>query len=503
MADTDATSPPPPTPLPSDASRGSGRDGHLVRSLAWVGGVRWGSQVVSWVSTMLVFRALAPSETGLVAMATSFLGLVSLLNEFGISGVILYAPKDLTKSQIGQINGLSLLIGFACYGLALAASGPVAAYYRTPEVQLVVAILGINFIISSFQAVPLALLRRELKFRSVAVNDAIQALVLAVVSVTLAYLGFGYWTLVIANLLGITIKSAAAVWRRPCPFEWPRFGEMRSMIHFGSHMTVSRLAWYTYSNADFWVVGRALGTAASGAYGLAWNLATMPVEKISSVVMSVAPAFLSSLNRNVVETRRLLLLIIEGTAILAMPATVGLAAVADVFVPHILGDKWAAAVFPLQVLAIYTTFRTITALLPPVMFSWGMAHEAMQTSVLAALVMPVAFIVGVKWGLAGIAVAWAVVYPLVSIPVYRIVMRTLEIKISMLLGAVAPAIGFTGVMLAAVVAVRFALSGHASPTLMLAAQVGVGVATYALCLRVAYWGRAMQIYSSFKGRDRK
>ena len=229
----------------------------------------------------------------------------------------------------------------------------------------------------------------------------------------------------------------------------------------------------------------------------------MPVEKISSVVMSVAPAFLSSLNRNVVETRRLLLLIIEGTAILAMPATVGLAAVADVFVPHILGDKWAAAVFPLQVLAIYTTFRTITALLPPVMFSWGMAHEAMQTSVLAALVMPVAFLIGVKWGLAGVAVAWAVVYPLVSIPVYRIVMRSLEMKLPMLLGAVAPAIGFTTVMLAAVVAVRFAMGDRASPTLMLGLQIAAGVVTYGICLRVAYWSRAMQIYLAFKSKGRK
>jgi teichuronic acid exporter len=496
---TDITPAPEPIEPPGGAPGNSRdrRDGHFVRSLAWVGGIRTISQAASWLSTIVVFRALGPSATGLVGMAGSFLGLVNLVNEFGVSGAIVFA-KELPASRVAQINSFSLCFGVLCFLFGVIASGPVATFYRTPEVRLVVILLSLNFILGAFQTVPLAMLRRELEFRSVAINDAIQAAVLAVVSVTLAYLGAGYWTLVIANLLGAAIRAAAAVWRYPVPFAVPRFDELRSTLGMGSQLVVTRLAWYVYSNADYWVVGRTLGTVASGAYGLAWNFATMPIEKISSVVMSVAPAYLASFKDNVAEGRRFMLLLIEGTVIAALPATIGLAAVADVLVPVFLGPEWSLAIGPLRILAIYTTFRIVTSLLPPVLFSAGRMKAGVVTSIISAVLMPISFIVGIRWGLVGVAVAWATVYPLVSIPLYVVASRVLEMKLSQMLRAIGPAVGFTTLMLAAVLATRLLVEGRVRPPIALAAEIAAGVVTYAVCIRLGYWNRIRQLYRAFR-----
>src|SRR2546430_16691586 len=108
------------TPETVKAEAGIGRfDRHLVRGIAWTGGVKWLSQVVAWAATIVVARLLTPSDYGLLGMAAVYLGLITLLSDFGL-GAAVVAAKELGRDQLRQLNTFSLLVSGACFAASVA-----------------------------------------------------------------------------------------------------------------------------------------------------------------------------------------------------------------------------------------------------------------------------------------------------------------------------------------------------------------------------------------------
>ena len=171
-------------------------DHTLLRGIAWTGAVKWGSQVMSWLSTIVVARVLAPSDYGLVAMATAFLGLVALVNEFGLGSAIVMV-RTLRQEQVAQLNSLALLLGLSGFLVACVAAVPVAIFYDAPDLPWVLVVLGGTFLTAGLCSVPNAILEKALRFKTLAFIEGGQSFTNAVFTVTLALLGFGtgrwYW----------------------------------------------------------------------------------------------------------------------------------------------------------------------------------------------------------------------------------------------------------------------------------------------------------------------
>ena len=271
-----------PTPARSYALGGVAEtDAAFVRSVAWTGGVKWLAQLVSWGSTLLVARMLLPADYGLVGMATVYFGLVTMLSDFGLATAIV-TLRQLKDEQISQINSLSVLLGVACFLISLLAAGPLAGFYRNPQVKGVVCVMSLSFLISGFKAIPSALLQRQLRFKTIAWVDGSKVILQSLSTVVFALSGLGYWSLVYGGLVGISSSTMLFVWLHPKSFAWPHLDALRETLVFSKHILVGRISWFVSGNSDFVVAGRVLGEAALGAYNLAWQLASVPIDKISS-----------------------------------------------------------------------------------------------------------------------------------------------------------------------------------------------------------------------------
>lgn len=467
----------PAVPAPAPAPRAA-LDRSLLRGIAWTGGVRWASQVVGWASTLVVARLLTPADYGIVGMGAVFVGLVTLLSEFGLGAAVVML-REVEPAQARQINTLSVLLGIASAAATWAAAEPMARLMDTPPLAGVLRALGIGFVVAGFRTVPDALLQKEMRFRSLALMDGGQAVAVALATVGLAAAGAGYWTLVAGTLLGGLFSTGMAVARRPQGFAVPRVRDIGGAMGFSGRLLVSRLSWYLYSNADFMVVGKVLGERALGAYNLAWSLAAIPVGKVGGMVMRVTPAYFSAVQDDPPALRRYLLRLTEGVALVTFPMTLGLAAVADDLVRVALGDKWAAAAVPLRLLAAYASLRSISPLLSQVLAAAGEMPFAMRNNLLAAVVLPVAFVVAARQGIQAVAWAWILVHPLVLAPLLARACRRLSMPPRDYLRALAPALGGCAVMLAAVVAARVAAPDGWPVGARLGAQVLAGAAAYA------------------------
>src|SRR4029077_9784437 len=134
-------------------------------------------------------------DYGIVGMATIYLGLITLLSEFGL-GTAVVAVRELSVAQINQLNGLAVLLGLPSLVASCVVAIPLGRFFQAPQLPLVIAVMSTTFVITSFKTVPLALLQRDLRFKTLALIDLSQTLVLAICMIGFAVAGLGYWTLV-------------------------------------------------------------------------------------------------------------------------------------------------------------------------------------------------------------------------------------------------------------------------------------------------------------------
>ena len=450
----------------------------MVRGIAWTGGARWLTQVVSWAVTLLVARLLSPADYGLVGMATVYIGLAAIVTEFGLGSAIV-ALRELDDEHLAQLGSLALLIGFVACAISAGVAPLLAMFYGTPALTVVVVILSTLFIVDSLRTIPVAVMTRALRFKHLALLDAGKALVSAAVTLSVALAGHGYWALVLGILVSSVMATIAAVIMSPMRFAYPRLATIRSTLGFGTRLLVARLSWFGYSNADFIVAGRILGQSALGAYTYAWTLATLPGEKLMSMLWRVTPAMFSAAKHDIAGLRRYFLLLTEALALAACPAAIGMAMVAGDFVPLVLGAQWAGAVVPLQLLALYAGFQATTALLPHVLHVTNQVSLDSRTGIAALIVLPPAFYFGgLQWGTAGIAGMWLVVYPFILMPMYRRVLGTLQLSARTYLQSLWPAVHGSVAMVAAVLAMR-ALAPDGWPRVIhLGLQIMAGAVAY-------------------------
>ncbi len=487
-------------PTPTSATDRRKLDLSLAFGIIWTGGLKWFTQIFSWAATLIIARILTPEDYGLFGIATLYIGFVQLINEFGLGAAII-RRRDLTEDQISALGGLSLLLDLGLWAVSLVLAYPIASFFGEPEVRWIISALGVTFMTTGLQILPRSLLSRDLQFRKVATLDAVEALATTVSVLVFAFLGYRYWSLVLGTIIGGCVSTVMALrWRFHRLARPKGLRGISQAVYFGGHLVVSRVAWYAYSNADFAVVGRVLGTAALGAYSFGWSLATIPVLRISALVGQVIPSVLSAVQNDRQALRRYLLIVTEALAFITFPFSAGLALVADDLVLVALGDKWHAAILPLRLLACYAGLRSITSVLPHVQVAIGHSKNVMHYSLLALALMPPLFMVGSHWGTAGVAWAWLVGYPLITIPTFRDVMKVTGFEFSSYREAIWPALKGTAVMTAAVFGARLLAPDTWPRAFSLSVDVGVGALAYATMLYGGYGARVKEIWALLRDR---
>lgn len=428
-------------------------DRMLVRGLAWTGTVKWGSQLLSWVSTIVVARLLSPEDYGLVAMAGVFLGFIGVLNEFGL-GTAVVALRHLTDEQIAQIHSLACLFGVSGFLLSCVVAIPTGQFFDAPEVPLIMITMGTGFVFLSMRSVPSALLERDLRFKYLAFLEGGQSLLATFSTLLMAWWGTGYWALVMGGLVG-HIGATTVIWlSRPLSYSWPSAHSMKEAIRFSSHVLTSRVSWYVASSSDVFIAGRVLGQVVVGIYSFAGSLAYIPMEKVTALLSRVMPAFYSTLQNDPAAMRRYLLLLTEGLALISWPIAVGMSLVAHDVVFVVLGDKWSGVIAPLEILACWAGVRSVFGLVGPLLFFTGNSRVAMLNGLLCVVIYPVGFWVGSHWGAVGLAWAWVIVQPFGFIQPYKYVLRATGLSLWGYLHALWPALSCVVLMAVGVVGIQ-------------------------------------------------
>lgn len=469
----------------------------FASNLAWRALASWSSQFVSWAALLVVVRLLSPADFGLVGMSVVLYSYLRYLGDFGIMATVI-RHRDLSDETLAQLNTMGVVFGIGSFLLACLCAWPAALFFRAPRMAPVALVICVALISVGIRSVPEGLLNKDMRFKSLSLFDASSVVVSAIVSVSLAWLGLRYWALVLANLLSEFMRCGIILSVRRHRFAWPRMATIREPLTFGRRVLLATFAWSTYNSLDNVTAGRVLGQSALGLYGMAWNLANVPLEKIVSLVTTLVPAYLSRVQTDLTALRQYLRALTEAVALATFPTTIGFALVARDAVPVILGPKWNGMIVPLEVLCVYAAFRSIVALVPRVLTTVGNPRFVMRVELSGLVLMPVAFWIGSHWGIGGIAFGWVFAYPILAFLHYWKTFKAIEMRVGEYLSALRPALDGLTAMVLAVGLLKWTLpSGH-SPWLRLTLQMGVGAAVYLAAVTLLHRDRVMHFLSIAK-----
>lgn len=465
----------------------------LVHSLGWMAAASWSTQLISWVCTMTVARSLGPTSFGLIGMANWFLGLAAIVNEFGMSNAIVAMP-ELSGMQARQLNTISLMVGGGVFAIACLLAYPLGTFFHTPELPPVVMAMSLMFIVYGVRNVPDGLLKREFGFKFLATARGLETLAYGSVIVIATFCGAGYWSLVLGGVIGPTVGCLVVLRYRRVRFAWPRLRQLKPSLLLCWHLLVNRLGGYGYSNMDSLIAGRMLGQAALGSYNLAFNIANLPIQRVSDQVSIVVQSYYSNAQRDEAALRGYVLKITQGLLLLILPVSLGLALVAPQLVLAVFGQRWAASVEPLRILALYIALCSAASVFTPLLIVRGKSRFVMWNNIVATIYLPLGFYCGSRWGTAGIAAAWPLLYPAVALPLFIKAFRDIHLSAGTYLRAVYPAISASLIMVAGVLLAKaFSPSGN-SIYVQLGVEVGTGIAVYYLALATLHREHLRSIY---------
>lgn len=465
----------------------SNLDRSFARSVAWSGAGRWLTQIVSWPATILIARMLSPEDYGLVVLVRVYTDFISMLTEAGLGAAVTIAP-EMDDNRAGQLHTLSLMLGAAAVTISCAVAYPLADLYDRPGMQwVVIAISGI-FIIEAAGVVPNGLLRREFRFKTLAIADWARSLTDLAVELVLAFLGFGYWTLVLGYMAGSLAWQIVVLSSRRLRFRRVHLPDVSSTLRMMGHMVAQHLSSFTVSNSDVMIGGRLVSSAAMGAYSFGAQLAAVPNAKITSLVANVTPSLFREVRSDLPLFRRYIVLITLALSALVVPAFVGIIMVARDFTDVVLGAKWSSIVVPLQLLALNAALQSMFAVLPQVLWATDNGRVVTRFGLLNVIILPpLFFFLGREWGVNGLAAAWVIGTPIVVLPRGRVALRVVGLSVRDFAKSLWPSLSGSAVMALAVIGVQHVDAVQTGPAVArLALSVVTGGVAYAATIALLH-----------------
>lgn len=374
------------------------------------------SLMVQMVATVVLARLLTPSDFGVVAMVTT----VSLLiMNFGLNGFTeaVVQTEEISHtlaSNLFWINlGASLLltIGFASAGSLL------AWFYGDPRVTMVAIGVSLTILITGISVMHLALLKRAMQFPAIAANNVFARGVSVVVSITLAWMGWGYWALVAGVVaLPLSITTGAWVLCRWVPGLPRRAAGTAKLVRFAINVLGHFTMGYFARNMDNLLVGWRFGAQPLGFYKKAYDLFALSSAQLVSPITAVAVSALSRLKDDALQYRRYFLRALALLAFVGMGVGADLSLVGKDLIRVVLGPGWeeAGRIFVffgpgIGIMLLYYTHGWIHLSIgtPHRWFRWGIVEFAVSGLLL---------VLGLHWGPVGIATAWTASFWILMFP---------------------------------------------------------------------------------------
>jgi lipopolysaccharide exporter len=370
---------------------------------AALSGIRWttASTVFIGISQLLqvviVGYFLKPADLGLMSMTMVVIGFGQMIADLGFSNAIVQ-ELHVTERELGSLFWTNLLVGGSLFALTIAAAPAIAKVYAEPRLIGVLSFTSVIFLLGAAGQQHQVLLRRELRFKALALIQCLSRLFGLAATLIGAKLGLMVFSLVLGTITGVLVQSILAI-SLGASLYLPQLHlslqDVRRFWGFGAYQVADRCVNYLAGRADQFLIGKVLGADALGYYGMAFNVAVYPSSRINPAVTSVAFPVLAKLNREGNDLLPFYLRILRLVCTINAPLCLGLSICAPVIFPLFFTAKWNPCIPLIQVLSVVALIQSVNdpigAILlakgrPDLGFKWNLIVFIIQTTAIAVLI---------------------------------------------------------------------------------------------------------------------
>lgn len=462
----------------TDAAR-AGPRGSAFSGARWNATGRGAQRAIRFVVSLVLARLLAPADFGLMAVATTVMNFLDLVRDLG-TGQAIIQKKEVTQRLLSSLFVMNLASGIGATALLVLAAPYIAWLFATPDVTGVLRVMGVGFGVYSWSVTQRAILLRRLDFRRVAISDGVGAVTNGVVSISLAFAGFGVWALaigyVVSSCAGTIALWLLAQWRPSFAFSREDLREVRS---FSLNLVAHNLVQNLFKSADTFLIGRFLGAAELGIYATGKRLVVFPVQTLSQILTGVLVPALARVQDDTNRMQRDYLRACAGLALVGFPVAVGIGVTAGPLVDALLGPRWRGVVPVVTLLAPAVLLLSTTENTGAIFRALGRTDLQLRWGFAVGVVTLGGYIAGLPYGLDGVAAGYAVAIALLVVPEHWISLRMIDLTWADLARALRPYAIASALLAGAALGARFGLEALGLPNFwVLLGTAGVGAGTY-------------------------
>jgi len=473
-----------------------------IRGVGWTAISQAVTQGFTFVISIVLARILGPKAYGLIGMVTVFTGFAALFGGLGLGAAIIQR-RELEPRHLDTAFWVNAVFGCAMTGLMLLLAPLIGMFYHEPKVVPLAMVISLRFTLDALNVVQSALLNREMRFRSLATVQIGASFASGLVGLGMALGGMGVWSLVLQSL-GNSIVQLLLLWNLAA---WrPRWSfdrvACRELFGFSAAVLGFDVANYWARTLDQLVIGRALGAGPLGIYSRAYSLMLMPLTQVSRVVGGVMFAAMSSIQDDKPRVKKAYLKAIGVIALITFPMMVGLFTVSDHFVLALLGRNWVETIPILRIFCWVGLLQSVLSTVGWIYTSQGQTQLYFKMGLVGMVACILAFLIGIQWGVMGVAWAYSLVNLLVLYPFFVVPARFIGLTFLEAVRCLSGTLMCALAMGAVVWGVGWCLPADLADWQCLLIQVPIGVACYWGLLagfQLEAWMEARRVLFDFAG----
>ncbi len=369
------------------------------KGFVWTFAQQFGNQTIGFTISLILARILLPEEFGLIGMIAIFVAIGNTLLNAGLTQSLIRS-EELEEADYSTVFYFNLVSATAAYGLVYLSAPLISAFYNQPILTDIVRLYCLSFIFSAFAAVQMARLTKKMDFKTQTLIALPATLIGGVVGISLAYLGYGVWSLVWSSLLTSFLSSLQVwfytKWKPSLIFSREKF---KIHFNFGYKLTLSGLLNRIFDNIFIIIIGKYFSPAQVGFYTRAETTKQLPLSNIFNSLDRITYPMFAEIQNDDIRLKRVYKQLLQMVLFIVAPLLIFVAVLGEPIFRFLFTEKWLPAVPYFQILCVTGILYPLHAYNLSILNVKGRSDLFLKLEVIKKIVIVITILVTIPYGI--------------------------------------------------------------------------------------------------------
>ena len=363
--------------------------------------------IVSVITVICLARLLTPEEFGLVGSAMLVINFLLIFCHIGIGAAIIQF-SDLDDLLINTAFTIVCFTSSLIFLILQLFSDEISILFiKKDDISSLLQVLSFFLLSQGIGIIPGSLLRRKLKFQTLAKIKVVAFISYSAMAITTALSGLGFLALAMAHLTQSVISTliAFSISRHRFRLRFTLSG-IKRLLNFGIGFSLGRIGNYAAVHGDKIIVANCLGVTSLGIYERAYQLVSMPAAMVGQILDEVLFPSMAKVQDDNLKLRTAYGRGLMAVGLVMIPLSIMCFVLAELIVLIILGEDWRQTILPLRILSLGMFFRSSYKISDSLARALGAVyHRALRQWIFAFIAIFGAWVGSTWWGLKGAAMS--------------------------------------------------------------------------------------------------